>query len=182
MSSAWLTSTTIPIPVPSPKSAVRIGSPIASSEPKLRSSTATAATRPTTMVEPIAVRCTCSIAGPASSTWSAGERPDAAIAITRWVVPFARLSSTTVANPIEPSRETAPAPGANGLDTEETCGSASIRARSAATVRRISGSASLPERAWKTIWSRSPDCCGKPAASSSRACWEPVCGSWKSLT
>ena len=71
-----------PIPVPSPQRAVTTGRPIASSDPKLSSRTTTAAASPTIMLEPTAVRCDCSIAGPPSSTWSAGERAVSAVEIS----------------------------------------------------------------------------------------------------
>ncbi len=52
MSTSRLASPISPSPVPSPNSAVRIGSPIASSEPKLSSNTTTAAMRPTPVAKP----------------------------------------------------------------------------------------------------------------------------------
>ena len=57
MSTTWLPSPITPRPAPRPNSAVTIGRPIASSEPKLSSSTITAARRPTPVAKPRLVCC-----------------------------------------------------------------------------------------------------------------------------
>ena len=52
MSTTWVNRAITPRPVPSPNSAVTIGSPIAISEPKVRSSTTIAASSPTAVATP----------------------------------------------------------------------------------------------------------------------------------
>ncbi len=103
-----------PIAVPSPSSAVRIGRPIASSEPNVISSTIIAAINPTAVAVPSDVRSACSIAWPPSCTSNCDERAPSATEITRSTAAFgtvfARWSKFTVANAICPSRETACAP------------------------------------------------------------------------
>ena len=79
-----------PIAVPSPKSAVRIGSPIASAEPNVISSTTIAAISPTAVAVPIDTRSTCSIAWPPSCTSSCAERALSATEITRFTAAFGK--------------------------------------------------------------------------------------------
>ncbi len=110
------------MPVPSPKSAVTIGSPIARNEPKLIRSTMTAARTPIPVVVLGAANSVCSIACPPSSTWSASDSMLWARAITALIAgtgrAFAFLSKATVAKPIVPSLEIrVPAFGSNGLVT-----------------------------------------------------------------
>ena len=59
-----------PMPVPSPSSAVTIGRPIASSEPKVMNRMIMAASRPTAVAVPSDGFCACSIASPPSCTSS----------------------------------------------------------------------------------------------------------------
>ena len=58
----WEARPARPIAVPRPSSAVRIGSPIARTEPKVTSSTIIAAMSPTAVAVPRDVRSACSIA------------------------------------------------------------------------------------------------------------------------
>ncbi len=114
MSTSRLASPISPRPVPSPSSAVRMGSPIASSEPKLSSNTTTAAMRPTPVAKPRLGCWTCLIASPPSSTCNAGELAASALWITRLIArfgsSFARWSNATEAKPILPSLEMASVP------------------------------------------------------------------------
>jgi len=114
-----------PNAVPSPSSAVTIGSPIATNEPKAISSTTIAAARPTAPAAPKETSWTCSIAAPPSSTCREGARACSAPEMTRSTVGFessgASLSNVTVANAIRPSPEIArPPPAAYGLVTVDT--------------------------------------------------------------
>ena len=92
------------MPVPSPKSAVTIGSPIARKEPKLISRTTTAARTPIPAVALGGVNSVCWIACPSSSTSSRSERMLVARAITFLIADsgrtLARWSKRTVAKPI----------------------------------------------------------------------------------
>src|SRR6266511_1851855 len=81
MSTRWLPSPITPRPAPRPNSAVTIGRPIASSEPKLSSSTTMAAMSPTPVAKPILVCWACLIACPPSSTCRVGERIVSAVLI-----------------------------------------------------------------------------------------------------
>ena len=150
-----------PIAVPSPSSAVRIGSPMASTEPKVRSSTIIAAIRPTTVAVPMETFSVCSIAWPPSWTSSCGERAVCATEITRSTAAlgttFARWSKFTVANAIWPSRETSRDPAEEyGLMTALTCASLVICSRTGAMRARTAASVMVPLWTWKTIWSESP--------------------------
>ncbi len=144
-----------PRPVPRPSSAVRIGSPIASIEPKLTSSTMTAAPTPTSAVNPIEAWRACSIACPENSTCSPAERAALAVATMRFVAAtgsvFAGRSKATVANAIFPSAVSALLPGRYGLLTEATCGSRATRESIWVTVARVAGAVSLPVAVWSTI-------------------------------
>src|SRR6266508_5388730 len=183
MSTRRLPSPIRPRPAPSPNRAVTIGSPIASKEPKLSSSTMTAALRPTAVAKPRLGCWACLIASPPSSTCKAGERAAWALSITRSIEAlgssFARWSNSTVAKPIVPSLERAFAPAAYGPTTPATCGSRPIRPSSGAMTARAEASPSLPVRARKTIWSTSPACAGKRLWSRSTARCESVFGSEK---
>ena len=68
MSMIWLPRPIRPTPAARPNSAVAIGSPIATNEPKLSSRMTIAAAIPTTVANPIPACCACSIAWPPSST------------------------------------------------------------------------------------------------------------------
>ena len=77
-----------------------------------------------------------------------------------------------VANPIRPSRETAPPPRparSNGPATDATLGSRRTSASMRSTRARVGGAASVPCRARRTIWSTSPDCAGNSRFSRSAA-------------
>ncbi len=103
-----------PMPVPSPSSAVTIGRPIASSEPKVMNRMIMAASRPTAVAVPSDGFCACSIASPPSCTSSWFERARSAVEMTFSIDALgrtlARLSKLTVANAICPSVDTACAP------------------------------------------------------------------------
>ncbi len=98
-----------PAPVPSPKSAVTTGSPMARNEPKLTSSTTIAASTPIPVSEPGGATSVCWIAGPPSSTCRSGARAASAVEITFLIAPvgrrFARWSKSTIAKPVLPSAE-----------------------------------------------------------------------------
>ena len=185
MSTTWLPSPITPSPAPRPSSAVRIGRPIASSEPKVMSSTATAASRPIAVAKPRPACWACWIASPPSSTCRAEDFADWAVSMTRWIAVFgswfARWSNSTVAKPIVPDFETAFAPASYGLTTPATCGRRSMRRSTGAIAARADASVSLPWRAWNTTWSESPACAGKRLCRRSTARCESVFESAKLL-
>ncbi len=104
MSTTCVNSAITPSPVPSPKSAVRIGSPIEISEPNVSSSTTIAASSPTAVEIPKPACWVASIAWPPSSTCRPGRAAARATVTTRSAAllgsRFAFSSKTTVANAI----------------------------------------------------------------------------------
>ncbi len=109
MSTTCVNSAITPSPVPSPNSAVRIGSPIATNEPNVSSSTTIAASSPTAVETPNPACSVCSIAWPPSSTSSPGRAAALATSTTRSGADLgSRLAfslKTTVAKAILPLAE-----------------------------------------------------------------------------
>ncbi len=109
MSTTCVNSAITPSPLPSPNSAVTIGSPIAISEPNVSSSTTIAASSPTAVEMPKPACSVASIAWPPSSTCSPGRAAARATLTTRsgadFGSRFAFSLNTTVANAILPFAE-----------------------------------------------------------------------------
>ena len=70
----WLSTTRIPEPRPTPTRAVRIGRPMATTDPNARSMTTTAASRPIISLDPGAAETTCSTGAPPTATCRPGGR------------------------------------------------------------------------------------------------------------
>ena len=134
-----------PMPVPSPKSAVTIGSPIARKEPKLIRRTTIAARTPIAGRRARRAR-TASARSPGrrARPRAGAERMLSARAITFLIAEIgrtlARWSKRTVAKPIVPSFEMRlPAFGSKGLVTPVTCGRRATPASIGATTERTRG-------------------------------------------
>jgi len=117
VSSTWVASVTRLSPVPSATSAVTIGRPMATTEPKVSSSTAIAATIAIASLRLSrlrrSTRCT---GGPPASTCRPGRAAARAVSTTARTADRGssndRRSNCTVANAVRPSRETPRGPSA----------------------------------------------------------------------
>ena len=90
MATTWETSAIAPNAVPSPSSAVTIGSPSRANDPNASRSTTIAAASPIAVAEPSEVVAVSSIACPPSSTCSLGAAAWPAVDITRSIAAFGR--------------------------------------------------------------------------------------------
>ena len=188
MSIRWVSSVTRLRATPRAIIAVRIGSPIATTEPKVISSTMIAAERPTSSAV-LGSPCWLSrIASPPSSTCSRSLGASSAAASKPSTVASStskeRRSSWAVASAIVPSPlTTAPRAGEQSADSGDsiptTPGTAAIAPPTELTSAQTAGSESRPSAAWKTTWTPSPDWSGKRCSSSDTACSESESGSSK---
>jgi hypothetical protein len=101
-----LTSATMPKPVRTPISAVMIGNPIATTDPKATSMMMIAAVMPIPSLGPGEGEITALIGGPPSATSKLGAANDCAVVITRRTSPAGSLAVTAsnwiAAKPITP--------------------------------------------------------------------------------
>ena len=180
MSSTCETTPTRPIPVPSPKSAVTIGRPIARNEPKLISRTTIAASSPIAVVErgsrelDLLDRLPAELDLEPRGADRLGRRHDLLDRSGRQLVcPLVE----------EDRREGRPAVARDAVAAARLVGADDprhVRQRRDPGEHRRDGRAgrrdreTVPERVWKTIWSASPAWAGKALRSRSAACWEPV--------
>ncbi len=89
---ARLKTSMMPMPAPIPNSAVRIGRPIAMTEPNATSRIRIAARTPIASLEPGLAVSAFVIGWPASSTWKPGRFATRAVSTTRVTSAAARLS------------------------------------------------------------------------------------------
>ena len=92
MAMAWLRRSMIAKEIATPKRAVRIGSPMAMTDPKATSRMITAARRPAPSVEPGCDLMVFSIGAPPSSTSMPAGAPTLARSMTAWTAALGRLS------------------------------------------------------------------------------------------
>jgi len=172
----WLSAMRIPKPRPTPTRAVRIGRPMATTDPNARSMTTTAARIPIISLDPGAAETTCSTGAPPTATCRPGRAKRSAVSITRWTAlagrPAAAASNWTTTKPVRWSRDSCrPAPGASGLCTLETCASGRRDRTSRPMAAALAGlSSGLGERS--TTSALSPCCAGNRLARRSCACCE----------
>ena len=182
----WLSATRIPEPRPTPTRAVRIGRPMATTDPKASSMTTTAASRPIISLDPGAAETTCSAGAPPTATCRPGRAKLSAVAMTRRTAPAGRsaaaASNWTTTKPIRRSGDSCrPAPGASGLCTPETCASGRRDRTSRPMVAVPAGPSSGPgER--RTTSARSPCWAGNRLARRFWACCEGELAREKSLS
>ncbi len=88
-------------------------------------------------------------------------------------------SKSTVAKAILPSLLTCPAPsGLNGLVTERTWGRLATWSSISVALASSGPPTSVPEGAYRTIWSELPEAAGKSFSNKLRALADWVFGSW----
>ena len=111
--SRWLSATRTPKPMPTPTRAVRIGRPMATTDPKASSMTTTAASSPIISLDPGAAETTCSTGAPPTATCRPGRAKLRAVSITRQTAPAGRsaaaASNWTTTKPIRRSARQLPA-------------------------------------------------------------------------
>ena len=86
----WVKSSNKATPTPRPKSAVMMGSPIATTEPKASSMMMMAARMPIPSLAPGAAAATDEMGAPPSATWKPGRWAACAVLITSWMAPDGR--------------------------------------------------------------------------------------------
>ncbi len=94
--STWLPSSRMPMPMPSPKSAVMMGRPMAMREPKATSRMTMAASRPMASLDPMLGCSTRPMGWPPSSTWKPGLLAASAAATSRFTSAFLKSDSDLV--------------------------------------------------------------------------------------
>ena len=172
--STWLAANTTPKPRPTPASAVTIGKPIATTEPKASSMMMTAAVMPNPSLEPGAAVTTFSTGDPPTATWSPGRAKLRATVTTRVTALPGRFAATasncTTMKPVRPSADNCRAPPvASGLATPETVASGRSSRTSLPTSAALAPLVrELPE--CRTTSAVSPACAGKRRASRFSAC------------
>jgi hypothetical protein len=148
---------------------VRIGRPMAITDPKASSMITTAATRPIISADPGAAEMTCSTGAPPTATCRPGRAKLRAASITRQTAPAGRsaaaASNWTTTKPVRwPDDSCPPAPGASGLCTPETWARGFRDLTRAPMVAALAGVPSGPgER--RTTSALSPFWAGNRAAS-----------------
>ena len=172
----WLSATRIPKLMPMPTRAVRIGRPMATTDPKASSMTTTAATSPIITLDPGAAETTCSTGAPPAATCRPGRAKLSAESITPRTALAGRsaavASNWTTTKPIRrPDDSCPPPPGASGLCTPEMCGRGRRDLTRRSMVAALAGLSSGPDER-RTTSALSPFWDGNRLASRFWACCE----------
>ena len=160
-------------PEPTPRIAIVIGKPMATTEPKASSRMMTAAPMPISSVRPGGLRSARWMMNPPASTWNSGvdssfRRSSSASALDRGTF-CASSAYCTLMRAILPSGDTA-AELPYGEETAVTSGNLERRCARSSTCDLTVGS-SMPRDAWTTTVTESPAVAGKRSSSiSNRFC------------